>query len=430
MKFINHLKGLFQRWGNYYWAVPSITALGIMCLLPLMLALDNEFFQNISEGLFVGYSAEAARLILSSICTALMTVIGVLFSITIVVIQQASAQYSPRVVEVFIKSRNSQFVLGLYVGTFIYGILLLRQIPSMDNGDGLKIPQSAISLGIILSLICISFLVQYVHYITHAIKSTNIIRSIVGDALAYLKDQKEFAGRHHESKSLFNLNHRQQLKAKSYGYFQGYHPEEINDVLGRVERSTVSILPFVGEYLLSGETIAEVKSTEPLSSETIEDLQKIITIGPERTNYQDVRFSLRQLVDISLRALSPGINDPSTAIEALNGISVILTEWMKLPSPPEIINLKRGNQLKVPVISLDIMLEQSFAQVILSAKGHYQVLQRILETLHSTIPLLKTEKDQLLIRSYIEAVQGLLNESTPRYILRKTDSNFEERSIQ
>lgn len=388
-----------------------------------MLSLDNKVFQNLSKGIFVGYSAEAARLILSSICTALMTVIGVLFSITIVVIQQVSAQYSPRVVEIFIKSRNSQFVLGLYVGTFIYGILLLRQIPSLETGDGFQIPQSAISLAILFSLICISFLVQYVHYITHAIKSTNIIKSIIAEGLEYLAEYEDFKNSYAQTIEYENLPETVKLKAPTYGYFQSYLPEKIDRILGTESRAKVRLVVHIGEYINSGTVVAEIQSREKLPEKIIKSLDGTFSIGAERTHTQDVRYSIRQLVDITLRALSPGINDPTTAMEALNGIGVLLTEWMKQTKHSGLFSLKMGNQLIIPQFTLDDLLEQSFAQTIVSAKGHYQVLEKILHVLHSATPYVHSSGETITLDSYIKNVEKLSKEDRPVFVSRYTESS-------
>lgn len=385
--------------------IPTITTVVITLLLPIMLSLDNRVFQNLSKGIFVGYSAEAARLILSSICTALMTVIGVLFSITVVVIQQVSAQYSPRVVEIFIKSRNGQFVLGLYVGTFTYGILLLRQIPSLESSEGFQIPQSAISLSIILALTCISFLIQYVHYITHAIKSTNIIKSIIDEGVDYLEDYEGFKQSHTDSQEHKHLTQVYEMKASTYGYFQSYLPERIDSIIGRKNQAKVRLVTNIGEYLNPGDVIAVCESQNALSEKILEKIKKTFSIGPERTHVQDVRYSIRQLVDIALRALSPGINDPSTALEALNGVGVILNVWIKRFEHSGVFTLELGNQLIVPQLTLEIILEQAFAQIIPSAKGHYQVLEKILQILHRLKSRTQNSEDVVLINRYIENVK-------------------------
>lgn len=414
---------LMEKWSNHYWVVPALTAFFITALLPLMRSVEENFFHTLSDGFFVGYSAEAARLILSSISTALMTVIGVLFSITVVVVQQASAQYSPRVVEIFIKSRNSQFVLGLYVGTFIYSILLLRQIPAADNEQGLKIPQSAVSLAIILALVCICFLVQYVHYITHAIKSTNIINSIIEEGLDYLDEYEDFKSSHDTHKKRYeDVNEVCYLTADRHGYFQSYLPENLDRLLGKENRTVVTLLVHVGEYLNAGEKIAEVRSVTRIAPRTMKKLQKVITMGPERTHAQDVRYSIRQLVDIALRALSPGINDPTTASEALNGVRVILSRWLGQSMHSGVFTLKRGNQLVIGQLSLDTLLEQSFAQVIISARGHYQVLEKILRILEGLRPALEKDDEIALLESYIRHLRKHCEEEKPEFIQRRTGS--------
>jgi len=407
-----------ERWSSNFWVVPTITSLIIIALMPLMLSIDKKFFSNtFSENFFTGYSADAARLILSSICTSVMTVIGVLFSITIVVVQQASSQYSPRVVEIFIKARNSQFVLGLYVGTFVYCILLLRQVPTPEPGSTPEIPQSAVTLGIILALLCIGFLVQYVHFITHSIRSTRIIETITKEATKFLKEYENFK-RTHSSPTGDTplLPFSKEVISKKTGYFQSYLPDKIEEI-NKNFRHQITFHHHVGDFQLKGMSFCRIESERPLSDKELDKFREAINIGPERTHAQDVRYSVRQLVDMALRALSPSVNDPTTAIEALNGILIILNKWLESPRTSNTLSLQNGVKVIIQQDSFGTVAEFSFSQIIIAARSHYMVMGRIIEILN----LLKEKGDddqKKTISEYVEYVQQHYLEEKPVYLMK------------
>lgn len=392
---------LLEKIRNNYWVIPVIVISLMVLSLPLMLSLDRKFFSlTFSKSIFTGYSPDGARLILSSICTAVMTVIGVLFSITIVVIQQASAQFSPRIVEVFIKSRTSQIILGLYVGTFVYGILLLRQIPSGDAAD-VKIPQSAVSLGIIYALICIAFLVHYVHFISHLIRSTRIIGVVRDETLKYQREYAEFLRQSiRDEVQARDRFHTSEIRAKCSGYFQSFVAEKIDNILSS-EDARVIIHRRIGSFVLEGAVLASITTKDTLSTKACKKLQEAFEVGTIRTHAQDIDYGVRQLVDIALRGLSPGINDPTTAEEALSAIGVILAEFADDFPRGRILELEHGTVIEAPVITLDELIRTAFAQILLFSDKHYNVLRKIQDILselrirtglHEPAPILGLEE--------------------------------------
>ena len=358
-----------------FWLLPTLVTIVIVIAFPLVLRIENPYFKShMANFLLAGYSPDAARLILSSISTALMTVIGVLFSITILVIQQASNQFSPRVTEIFIKARNSQLTLGFYVGTFVFCILLLRQIPSGEQN--VPIPQAAISLALFLTLCCIGLLVQYVHFIAHSIQSTSIIRAIVNDTVFYLTNFFAFiSDQVKELSPVPSYEHSWEVKCKTAGYFEKFYPEKIDLLLG--EGTHILISAEVGDYFQLGDTIAVINTNSPLSETKKQKLQKCFKIGSQRTHAQDFRFGTRQLVDIALRGLSPGINDPSTAIEALHGIETVLHEYVGIASECASFTMINGTRMSyVPVCFRDLF-DLSFRQITSFAEKHPTVLAEV-----------------------------------------------------
>lgn len=396
---------ILEKWSDRYWIIPSLIAIAISLLLPLMISLDRKILHApLAMGMLRGYSPAGARLILSSICTAVMTVIGVIFSITIVVIQQASNQFSPRIVEIYIRSRTNQVILGLYVGTFIYGILLLRLIPSNTH----KIPQSAVTVGIVLALVCISVLVHYVHFIAHLIRSTRIVESIGKESLRYLRQYLKFVedyavdGENWKDISRFT----REIRAHRAGYFQSYLPESIDKALSD-QPTEVKVLRRPGTFVLKNDVLFQLHSELPLSAKACEKVREAISIGAERTHVQDVSYGIRQLADIALRGLSPGYNDPTTAIEALNSIHVLLCEWLETIVHRDSLVLAEGTRFKILGTDFEELLKIAFSQVLMVSGKHFQVLEKIEEILRTLGQRARREEDAALVSQYFQVVSKM-----------------------
>jgi uncharacterized membrane protein len=172
-----------------------------------------------------------------------------------------------------------------------------------------------------------------------------------------------------------------ELVSKEVGYFQSYNPEKLSQYLG--QKGLINICVHPGNYLQRDVTYAEFLSATPLTQKQKAKLESCFSIGYERTHVQDVRYGIRQLVDIALRALSPGINDPTTAVEALNAIGSIVILYVESMNVPEVIELKKDIFLKAPQVEKAETLHLAFDQILRFSKDHELVLLKIHEILEA-----------------------------------------------
>lgn len=366
---------IIEKFHHQFWILPSLIVLAVIGILMVSLQVPNSSV----GGLFKGYSPQGARLILSTVGTSLMTVIGVLCSLTIIVLQQVSSQYSPRVIENFTKSFSTQFIIGVYIGTFLYCILLLRLMPPPELEADL--PQAAITIAIVMAMICTGLLIHYINNIANSVKSINVIRSIKEESLNYLKSFESFVTESscaYPSKTT-SEDYKFELKNETAGYFQSFNPEEMSEIMrGRYGQVSFSKIP--GDYLFQGEILAEIHTKEKMNDELLKKLRSTIQMGESRSHVQDMRYGLRQLVDIALRGLSPGINDPTTAVECLNSIGILLQKYNQISRSSDYLEIK-DVIIRLPRVSFQEMMELSLFEILKWGKDHGPIGARIKEIL-------------------------------------------------
>ena len=366
---------IIEKFHNQFWILPSIIVLTVIGILMLSFQIPNSSVGS----LFKGYSPQGARLILSTVGTSLMTVIGVLCSLTIIVLQQVSSQYSPRVIENFTKSFSTQFIIGVYIGTFLYCILLLRLMPPPQIEA--ELPQAAITIAIVLAMICTGLLIHYINNIANSVKSTNVIRSIKEESLYYLESFESFVKDKACAYPPQNISEdfKYELKNETAGYFQSFSPEEISEIIG-ARNGQVIFSKIPGDFIFRGEVLAVIHTKEKINDELIKKFRSTIYMGEARSHVQDMRYGIRQLVDIALRALSPGINDPTTAVECLNSIGILLQKYNQISRSTDYLELD-DVIIRLPRISFQELMELSLFEILKWGKDHRPVGMRINEIL-------------------------------------------------
>lgn len=369
-----------ERLGSTFWLLPTLIAVGIVATLPFLTSIQLESDWPAINFALKDLSADGARAVLTAIATALMTVIGVLFSITIVVLQQVSTQYSPRVIENFIRSRTNQVVFGFYIATFIFCILLVRQIP--DNIDSLEdLPQIAVAAAILLAICCFALLIHYIHHILHSIKSTTIIDTLCEMTLKALTDWEDSLKKTCEKNESINTKSFEEempttlVRSWRRGYVQAYDWTSVASLL-KSHPWKIKALARPGDYVQKDTSLFSIHTSQTLNKKILKRISTNIAIGTERTHVQDVRFGVRQLVDIALRALSPSLNDPTTAEEALNGIEAILLNWTKGHYAMHGLHFHNGVVTSIEVSDQELA-RLAVAQILVAAKEHPSIIERV-----------------------------------------------------
>lgn len=362
-----HLTFLLEKVKSSFWLLPStITFLlvgALVVLKDLRITPEASFLTDL---LFNNISLEDSRTILGSISTSVMTVVGVLFSIMIVVLQQASTQYNPRIVQNFTRSVIAQVVLGLYIGTFTYSLLLL----SLLNDE--KVPRVAMTFAIFLALSCLFLLIYYVYHVMKNLQSTQIIATITDEGIHTLKnlvfDNDKKKG---SPPSLEKFPFSMDIRSPQRGYIQAIEWDKLRKNMKNIEwYAKYYVTP--GFYVQEGECLVTLYGKVPWDKKYEDSILKTISIGEIRTNAQDPSFSIQKLVDIGLKATSPSINDPSTAIEALRGIEALLLQRFQKEINC-IMEIDHG-WVEMPYKSIETYIGLSYDQLIQFSSSHVPVL--------------------------------------------------------
>lgn len=375
--FIEKLKSAF-------WVLPAVVAISIVALLvPLQLIEIPPGDSSWYAWFLYDASPQGARLILNSIATATMTVVGVLFSVTIIVLQQVSSQYAPRIIQNFVRSTPNQVVLGFYLGTFSYSLLLLRNISDGPPRTVTKLPEAAMSFSIVLAVACLCLLIYYVHHTSSSIQSTRIISGITDGSLSSMenivRDRREYLPNEMPRK-LKGVSQDVLIPSKTRGYLQYIDWKGLKR-FPRNRSCHIVALRQPGEYLQEGTPLFQVSAATEWSEKDLNRILRAAHLGPNRSHAEDPEFGVRQLADIALRSLSPAMNDPSTAREAIQGIGTLFLAFVRHHPIQNIMQLGRDRFIELPRMEADPILGICFDEVIQFAGDHLQVLNLISDTL-------------------------------------------------
>ena len=268
---------------------------------------------------------EGARGLLSAIASSMVTVVGVVFSITIVALQLASAQYSPRVLRNFMRDRASQMTLGSLMGTFVYSLLVLRVVRTADGSREEFVPFAAVTGAVVLAIVAVALVVYFIHHIATRMQVSQITATVTHETLEEIERQStgDDASRGDvPTQAVTPASPARVVPAARSGYLQYVEVDALRD-LAEDEDIVVALDAKPGAWVQRHAPLFRVWGAG--SSQDLSDrLHRHVSVGDDRVVYQDPEFGIQQLVDIGVKALSPGINDPTTARNVLHRLVEIL----------------------------------------------------------------------------------------------------------
>ena len=368
------------------WFIPTLCTLasaGAALLLVWISSATDAEATNLP--LLFSAGVDGARAMLQAIAGSIITVAGVVFSITIVALQLASTQFSPRVLRTFLRDRSTQVVLGAFMGTFTYTLLVLRSIRSEDESASAFVPAFAISGALALTLISLGMLIYFIHHISVRIQVTSILASVADDTLETLerlgrrwRDDEDrswnpTAGRTAptvppsgavpitDARTSETL-----LPARESGYLQFVSIETLVTAAAQAQ-GRLRLLLAPGLWLQEGVPCAafEREGGTDVDRDRLQDaLAEGLGVGHERSMSEDVAFGIQQLVDIAIKALSPSVNDPTTAMNCLDRLVQILVAAGTTSDAPRSFTDAGGTlRLEVPFPSFEELCNLSFDQI-------------------------------------------------------------------
>ncbi len=392
-----------------FWFVPSLMVLGAIALAAALIRLEVTYDWPFDERwpLLFGAGVSGSRGLLTAVASSMITVAGVVFSITIVSLALSATQYSSRVLRSFMRDRFNQTVLGVFVGVFAYCLVVLRTIH--ENHDEQFVPSLAVLAGLVLALIGIGYLVFFIHHVAVSIQAAHIAAEIANETAAgvdHLYPAARGGAMQENSDVLLGAPFGDLgcvVPASRTGYIQNIDMDSLLAVARehglklRVERG-------VGEFIVEGSRFLTTSGGAEFDKSILSRLQAACIIGRQRTLEWDIGFGIRQIVDIALKALSPGINDTTTAVMCVDYLGAILFRLADRPIPIP----HRADNGTVRVIgrgpSFQSLLAESFDQIRQCAGGNTAVLKRQLEALETIASRAVGATRPLAIRHHAELV--------------------------
>lgn len=314
-----------------YWFIPAVMTIGAALLAIAAIWADRRFNGEILVllGWERGAHPDGARQMLTVIAGSMIAVASTVFSITIAAVVFASGQFGPRLLDNFLSDTGNKIALGTFIATFLYSLLVLRvvQSPGIDRFDTGFVPNLAVLIAVVLAVISVMVLIFFLNHAPSNIRITHVIAVIGKQALEDI--DKRFPNAFGEGEQRKDADARLTghpvavVRATKTGYIQIIDEESLFDA-ARQSDSVITLRTRPGQFIHKGVRIADIYAVDAIDEKTIKAVIRAFASDDGRTAAQDLEFLLDELVEIALRGLSPGINDPFTAMAALNWMAAII----------------------------------------------------------------------------------------------------------
>lgn len=409
---------LFKYWEalrTSFWFIPTVMVFGAVVLAVVVIQVDHL---AMSEGwldwewVFTG-GPDGASAVLSIIAGSMTTIAGVVFSMTLVVLSLASSQLGPRLLRSFMRDPPTQIVLGTFVATFLYCVLVVLTIRRGD--EDAFVPHMSVTLGVLLAVISMGVLIYFIHHVAISIQANQVVARVGRELIDVLESLfPETIGEAPSGEStpgpgadfLRRFDREAEPVCSSGdGYLQFI---DANALMALAERKDVVVRLecHPGHYVVAGGPLLRVWPTGQRSDEFAQEVNAAFALGNQRTSGQDIEHALFELVEIAVRALSPGINDPFTAIACVDrlGSALCRLATRDMPSP-----YRHDSEGKLRVIapspSFPAMLDAGFDQIRQYGRSSVAVSIRLMETLVLITAFAHRPADRAAILRHAEMIR-------------------------
>jgi len=394
-----YLQQVLYRISGSYWFIPTLMVLGAMLLSQFSIWIDREYGDRWLRGLWLASlnQPDGARALLATVAGSMITVAGVTFSLTILAVSHASTHFGPRLLDNFMHDRGNQVTLGTFVATFLYCLMVLRVVRGEDviANDGLAmdvfVPQLSLLIAFLLTLGSIAELIYFIHHVPDSIHISSVLRRLsidVSEKLTKLYPERMGAS---EEVAIEEMprTFEPQVRVPSHadGYLQGIDDVELIN-LARKKESIVRLVRRPGDFIRKDEIIAEINHCEGWTEKDSDTIRHAFTIGFTRTPTQDVFFILNELVEVAVRAMSPGVNDPFTAMQCIDWLSAALVQLSQRDLPGR---CRRDEEGRICIITTEVTLQQfvdvALRQLIPYIKDDPNVTRYFIQSMNRTLDI-------------------------------------------
>jgi uncharacterized membrane protein len=322
-----------------------------------------------------------AQVILSDIATSTMTVVSIVFAILLMTLTLASMQFSPRIIVSFSRDRVTQWTLGIFLGTFLY---CMAALPAAHARPAPFAPVVTVMGAMLLAIVCVALLLFFIHHISQAISVNHIVNRIATETEAVVDDVMPEPRRdvHLETgDSTKPPVWETEILNDTSGYIRFVDLKQLLS-LATSHHVKVQVVRRVGQFVPTGTPLLKVNKADRVTGELTAALRGAFDFGPTRTLQQDVEFGVLQIVDIALKAISPAVNDPTTAVGCVDQLSRILIRFASRETPePRLYDLRSVARVNIPWIDFERLLDSAFEQIRMYSRGDVAVSLRLLRAL-------------------------------------------------
>jgi uncharacterized membrane protein len=393
------------------WLVPAIEVVGAAILFACTYALDRASYDGVFgvPGWAISGSPDVARTVLTAIAAAVITVVGVVFSIVIVALTLTSTQFGPRMLRNFIRDRGTQITLGTFVATFVYAVLTLGSVGQGSHGK--FVPHISVTVTLALTLADMAVLIYFLHHISRQIQLPEVIASIATELQKAIElqagDVIEGAGAEHATAVIADMAGKGGVvPAPRSGYLQYVEHGMLVGIAAEVD-AVIHVLFRPGHFIVAGQQYAAVWPAEAAGA-VAEELARAHVTGPYRTLAQDVSFGLDQLVEIAIRALSAAVNDTFTALTCIDWIGDSLYKVTGRWQPTRVYRDSAGVvRVIVTETTWERLVQRAFEKVRQASAGMPAVMIRQLSALAKIMEQTTTARDRQVLLDQAAMIERL-----------------------
>lgn len=413
MKF--SIKNVWDNVRTSFWFVPTIMTIGAVILAIFTLWVDQEYGivdSPVSWWIYSG-GADGARSVLAAISGSMITVTSVVFSITIVTLTLASGQFGSRVLRNFMRDTGNQVTLGTFIATFIYSLLILRSV--RGEGQDEFIPYLSVTVGVMLVFFSVGVLIYFIHHVSLNKQAESIVNKIFNETINGLESQfseeeeKESTERNNTKsdfpKSFYDEAYT--IKSTESSYLQIIKYDRVLNLADK-ENILVKILYKPGNFITKGNPVIQVWPPHKSEETLVEKLNDALIMGVHRNLTQNAEYGIQQLVEIAVRALSPGINDPFTAINCIDRIGAILSELTHRHFPSPFHYNEEGKLIVFfKPVTFESFVDTAFNQIRQNSHTTPAVMIKLLESIETIVTHASKPEQYKVLRRHAEMIRNV-----------------------
>lgn len=415
-----HIKRLLIDIRSSFWFFPGLLIVaaifGAWVSVEVDLAIGYEADRGAKKrNIFIG--PDGARALLNTIAGSMITVASLVFSLTLIALTMAASNLGPRIIHHFMRDRATQLSLGVFLATFVYAILSLLTIREAVGAE--FVPYVSLLVAVILVILSFGWLIFFVNRVAHQLQADNVVAFVAADLESSMQEVLDEGGRDLEPSDEADApedtdsDKAQPILAADTGYVQVIHKSRLIRRAAETD-ARVQLLRGPGDFIVKGETIGIAVPARHLEDEDIETFCAQVAVGRQRTIGQDVEFAILQMVDVAIRALSPGINDQNTAVAAVDRLTGVLAFALKEGLPRGILLDEDGNpRLWQKPLAYRGLIDTAFDQIRQSARGNVALSMRLLEGMGTLARIARSDRQREALRLQAESVIGGARESVP-----------------